>query len=115
MTNGIPNFDKGGDIDSLEKKIEEKLAPFIEAAPEEKLSPNLYVTLPDGTHEFIPKKDISGRFDDPSIEYTNMDGKIIVEHMGESDGKSDVIGRQPHFDKEKHPRDFDPRQKELDL
>ena len=115
MTNGTPNFDKDGGIDSLAKKIEEKFIPLIEAAPEEELSSNLYVTHPDGTHEFIPKKDISGRFDDPSIEYRNADGKIIREHIGEGDGKFDIIGNQPHLEKEKRPRDFDPRQKELGL
>jgi hypothetical protein len=115
MTNGTPNFDKDGDIDSLAKMIEERFIPLIETASEEELSSNLYVTLPDGTHEFIPKKDISGRFDDPSIEYRNAEGKLVREHIGEGDEKLDIIGNQPHFEKEKRPRDFDPNQRELGL
>ncbi len=115
MTNGEPNFDNGEILDPDLQHIKEAIDPLIMQAPEEELSPNLYVTLPDGTHEFIPKKDIHGRFDDPSVEYIDEDGNTIKEHLGNNSGKFEAIGQAPHIEKNKHVRDYDPRQTEFDL
>ncbi len=116
MTIGIPNFDKNEEIlDPELRHLKEIVDPLIENAPDEKLSPNFYVTLPDGTVEFIPKKDIHGRFDDPSVEYVNEDGNVVKEHLGEKDGKFESIGQAEHFESKKHSPDYDPRQIELKL
>ena len=119
MTNEAPNFGKEGPvnpavpIDPELKKITEELDPLIKKAPEEDLSPNLYFEHPDGTHEFLPKKGIHARFDDPYAEYEDEEGNLVVEHLGPETGKFESIGIQPHFEPTKKPDDYDPKQKEF--
>ena len=97
------------------KHIKEVVDPLIASAPEEELSPNLYVTLPNGMNEFIPKKDIYGRFDDPSVEYTDFNGNTVKEYLSKSDGKFESIGQAEHFEIKKHTPDYDPHQMEFKL
>ena len=115
MTAGTPNFNKEDNLDPSIQHVKEVLDDLMEDAVEDELSPNKYVTLPDGTDEFLPQKDLREGRGDPYVEYTNLDGEVVREFVTKENGKFDVIGQQPHFEHEKHPADFDPRQKELGI
>ncbi|MEI6042382.1 MAG: hypothetical protein WCQ00_02330 [bacterium] len=115
MPNGIPNFDNRETFDPEMRHIAESIDPLIAAAPEEELSPNIYVTYPDGTHIFIPKKDLKGGVGEFYVEYNDIDGKTVREYVTEADGKFDILSHPEHHDHERHSHGYDPRQKELGL